>query len=421
MSRADLERHDLSRRALQRLTQPSPALYLDEHFERLAQLYHPASRPDGYIPLCVAENRLVWDLLAPVVRAPRDVPAEAMDYDVMIGSLGFREALSELLATRVLKRRFDPENIAVLAGAGSVLEILFWALADPGDGVLVPTPSYAGFWLDLEGRDDLRIAPVHTRLEDGFRLTPELLDRALATSERPIRALLFTSPNNPLGAVYGRDDLEPIVCWAEERGVHLVFDEIYALSVFGDRPFVSVAELRPELGDRIHIVWGFSKDFAAGGLRCGVLVSENRGVLDTVSSLAYWACCSGDTQVLLREIITDAELMRHYVSEMPRRLGASYRRVASVLEEHHIPFVPSEAGLFLIVDARRFLDEPSWEAEDRLWRRLLDEVNVNLTPGASLRAAQPGLFRLCFASVEPAVAELGVRRVAAVLGASGAG
>ena len=49
--------------------------------------------------------------------------------------------------------------------------------------------------------------------------------------------------------------------WAESAGVHLVFDEIYALSVFGEAPFQSVASLRPELGPRVHIVWAFSKDF----------------------------------------------------------------------------------------------------------------------------------------------------------------
>ena len=117
-----------------------------------------------------------------------------------------------------LGREFPPHQISVLAGAGSVLEILFHVLADPGDGVLVPTPSYAGFWMDLELRDQLTIVPVHCSSADGFRLTPERLDRAVAEAGRPVKALLFTSPNNPLGTVYSADEIDEILDWAESEG-----------------------------------------------------------------------------------------------------------------------------------------------------------------------------------------------------------
>ena len=127
------------------------------------------------------------------------------------------------------------EQVAVLAGAGSVLEILFHALADPGDGVLVPTPSYAGFWPDLETRDELSIVPVHCPSDDGFRITVGRLEQARRAAGRPVRALLFTSPSNPMGTVFEPADLAGVLAWAEEVGIHVVFDEVYALSVFGDR------------------------------------------------------------------------------------------------------------------------------------------------------------------------------------------
>ncbi len=239
----------------------------------------------GYTPLCVAENRLVWDLLEPRMTAARAVPHEALCYDHMIGSQGFRKQLAVFMGRCFLGRVFDLTQIAVLAGAGSVLEILFYVLGDPGDGVLVPTPSYAGFWLDLETRDQLSIIPVHGRSDDRFRLTPELLDKAVATAKRPVRALLFTSPNNPLGRVYSRDEVLEVLDWAEGAGIHIIFDEIFALSVFGDRTFTSCAELHPQLGDGVHIVWAFSKDFGASGLRCGVLVSENRQLMEAVDAI----------------------------------------------------------------------------------------------------------------------------------------
>src|SRR5690606_9617068 len=127
----------------------------------------------------------------------------------------------------------------VVAGAGAVLELLFFAICDPGDGVLVPTPSYAGFWADLETRDELTIVPVHRQSADEFRLTTEALDRALAEAGRPVKALLLTTPDNPLGRVYSAAELNEILAWAERAEIHVVVDEVYALSVFGRRAFVS--------------------------------------------------------------------------------------------------------------------------------------------------------------------------------------
>jgi aspartate/methionine/tyrosine aminotransferase len=405
----------LSQRGQELVSRPPSAEYLREHFAHSAQGFDASARPDGYIALCIAENRLVWDLLQPKVTAGRDVPARALGYDAMIGAWPFREQLARFLARRVLGRAVEPRHLAVLAGAGSVLEILFHALADPGDGVLIPTPSYAGFWPDLETRDGLTIVPVHCDSAEGFRLTTGQLDRALAGAGRPVRALLFTSPNNPLGTVYTREELEEILAWAERARIHVVFDEVYALSVFGERAFVSSATLRPRLGERVHIVWAFSKDFAASGLRCGVLVSENEAVIAAVDALAYWACCSGDTQFVLGEMISDDAWVDRYAAEMQSRLGSAYIATTSALAEEGIPFLPAEAGFFFLCDLRAFLAAPSWEAERALWRRLLEEAGVNLTPGSACRVNEPGFMRLCFAGVAPETAVLAVRRIGKAL------
>ncbi len=389
--------------------------YLHAHFARVEDAYCADSNPGGYIPLCIAENRLVWDLLEPKLRGPRDLPHGAICYDSMVGSLDFRQKLADFMGRRVLGRTFDADQIAVLAGAGSVLEILFYVLCDAGDGVLVPTPSYAGFWADLETRDELSIVPVHGSSADDFRITPAVLDRAVADADRPIRALLFTTPNNPLGTVYTEGELGEIRDWAERAGVHVVFDEIYALSVFGQQPFVSVATLRDQLGPFVHIVWAFSKDFGASGLRCGVLVSENERVIRSVDALAYWSCCSGHTQVLLSEMIADEAWVENYIPTMQGRLRDAYETVAAALREAGIPFLSASAGFFMVCDFREFLAEPTWEEEEALWNRLLNEANVNLTPGSACRNAEPGFLRLCFAGVSPEEAVVAVQRMRAVL------
>jgi len=405
----------LSRRGEALASSPPMPSYLVEHFARSSQPYHAEDSPSGYIPMCIAENTLVWDLIKPMVNRDRCVPPAAFGYGEMVGSEGFREALAVFLGEWVFGREVLSEQIVALAGAGSVLEILFHALADEGEGVLVPTPSYAGFWMDLETRDGLTLVPVHGLADEGFRVSPIELEAALQAATVPVRALLFTSPNNPLGAVYGPDELEVILAWAQSHEIHVVMDEVYALSVHGERPFTSAAALARSLGDRVHIVWAFSKDFAASGLRCGVLITENERVRAAVSGLAYWSCVSGDTQHLLTQWLSDEAWLAHYVGTMRLRLKEAYDLVTARLDDAGVPYLSAEAGFFLVVDLRAWLTAPTWEAEELLWRRLLDEANLNLTPGAAMRGVEPGLFRLCFASVPSSTLAVALDRLGEVL------
>jgi len=411
-----LDTRSLSQRAQGLLAGGAVPEYLVRHFEGLSDACDLSTNPDGYIGLCEAENRLVTEMVADRLdRAPR-APSSVLGYDAMTGSLRFREQLVRFMGRTFLGREFDPQQISALAGAGSVLEILFYALGDPGDGVLVPTPSYAGFWLDLELRNGLTIVPVHRSSDDDFQLTPELLDRALAGAERPIKALLFTSPDNPLGTVPSADEIGQVLAWAEDHDLHVVFDEIYALSVFGERRFTSCAELRPSLGERVHIVWAFSKDFGASGLRCGVLVSENRAVNAAVDALAYWACCSGHTQYLLGDLISDEAWIDSYIDSMRELLRGAHARLTAALDEGGIRHLPAEAGVFVLLDLRQYLAEPTWEAEHALWISILEQARVNLTPGAACRVGEPGFFRLCYAAQSPETVEAAVRRIVRILG-----
>ncbi len=391
--------------------------YLVAHFERVDDLWSPAN-PDGYIPMAIAENKLVWDLLEPRLTAPRAVPQSALEYDDMIGSRRLRSQVAAFVGERIVGRMVAPEQVAVLGGSGSVLELLFYAIADPGESVLVPTPSYTGFWADLETRNELHIVPVHATSGDGFALSIDHFEAAYAAAPTPVRALLYTSPSNPLGRVYSAGELEEVLGWAESKGIHLVLDELFALSVFGETSFVSGTSLRPVLGEQVHLVWAVSKDLAASGLRCGVLVTENQAVMQAVDGLAYWACVSGDTQHLVGELLSDREWMDGFLAENRRRLGAAYRAATETLADAGIPFLPADAGFFFLIDVRPFLPEVTWEAEEELWRRILEEANVNLTPGAACRNGEPGFMRLVFAAAPPAAVREAVGRLRGVLGSS---
>jgi aspartate/methionine/tyrosine aminotransferase len=406
----------ISSRARRILEHNPPPEYITERMARAHRAWTPED-PSGYIDLSTAENKLMWDVIGPRMAAIENVPHRVMHYDEGIGNLEFRRRISKFLGPVHDGTVHDPARISVLAGAGAALEAVFYALCDPGDGVLVPTPSYAGFWMDIESRDEAKLIPVHTAAEDGFRLTPDLLDDAIAGAGRPVKALLVTSPNNPLGTVLDEDHVAELIDWANRADLHVVFDELYSLSVFDGSRFRSAAAVSRPLPDHVHIIWAFSKDFAASGLRCGVLITGNPELRASVRSQSVGASCSGDTQYRLAELIADDAWTVEYVRTMRQRLAASHDTAVTHVEAAGIRRFGGGAGHFFLIDLRPYLPEATFAAERELWREILDDADVNLTPGAACRISEPGFFRLCFAWNPREAIGQGVDRIARVLAA----
>ncbi len=402
----------ISQRTGRRLISAMPT-YLTEHMARAAEQYHPLDRPGGYIGLAVAENKLMTDWLEPRFSTARTVPVSALAYGDMAGSERFRNSVARFLSTRLTGTPLSADHIVTMAGAGAILEALFNVLADPGESVLVPTPSYSGFWPDLRARAELQIVEVPT--DPWGSLTTDDLDRALAGAATPVRALLLCSPDNPTGRIHTADRLAEIVEWCRRNRLHLVSDEIYGLSVHGEGPFTSIAAVA-EPGDDIHIVWAVSKDLALSGLRAGVLISTNRAVLDAMRVQAAWGAVSGDTQVMLADLLDDTDWTTGFLAESTLRLGRSHHLTVDALDGLGVATIPAQAGFFVLADMREFLPDSTWEAETDLWRRILDGAGVNLTPGAACRIREPGFMRICFAAVDPGYLAVGLDRLADVLG-----
>ena len=345
--------HSLSNRGRSLITDSPMAPYIKAHFEY--SIDADPGDPDRYIGLCVAENLLMWDVLETQVNMNRHVQAPSVAYGDMIGSQALREQIARFGSKHLWGRSVMPENVVTMAGAGSVLETLFYAICEPGEGVLVPTPSYVGFWADLETRDELNVIPIHTSSATGFRLTPDLLESSFQGAVVPVKALMLTNPDNPTGRIMESEDVDAAISWARSHGLHIIVNNIYALSVHSNSSYTPTASIIGDLANDVHEVWGFSKDFAMSGVRCGVLTTCNQDVLDSVAELAYWSAVSGDTQHLLVNMLSDDAWTGDFVAKMQLRLKESYNATTSALEAAHIPYVAGDAGLFLLGDFR-----PSW-------------------------------------------------------------
>ncbi|QFZ17892.1 aminotransferase class I/II-fold pyridoxal phosphate-dependent enzyme [Saccharothrix syringae] len=388
------------------------------HFAAEADRFHPEENPRGYVNLGTAENRLGWDLLEPLLTGTRRRRPEHAHYGLPHGTPELREAVARLLGGP-WRTAVDPEDLVVTAGATAALDIAATTACDPGDVILVPAPYYSAFDTDLTGRSGARLVPVPTDPGAGFALDPDAVERALAGLRRDgatVRAVAITSPTNPQGTTHPPAVLRDLLRLAAAHDLDVISDEVYAHSVFGPEPFTGVLDPDvlggvPEFDpDRLHVVWGFAKDFGLSGLKVGVLRTSG-APRAAARALAYFATVSTDTQALLADLLADRDGVARLLAENRRRLLRSYTHTTARLTEHGIGYLPATAGFSIWLDLRDRLAEPTFTAERRLWRHVLDQGRVNVLPGGAFASPEPGWFRLCHA-VDAALVATGVARVA---------
>ncbi|XP_078395242.1 1-aminocyclopropane-1-carboxylate synthase-like protein 1 isoform X3 [Cetorhinus maximus] len=136
--------------------------------------------------------------------------------------------------------------------------------------------------------------------------------------------------------------------------LHVIMHEIYMLSVYDDLDFGSILSLNPPDSERIHFMWGFSKDFAMCGIRVAVLHTRNREIRSALNQLAGFHGCPGPIQFVLSQLIADREwIEKTFLSTSRRRLREAHHIIVDGLAALGIPVLRSSAGLFVWADFRK--------------------------------------------------------------------
>jgi len=190
-----------------------------------------------------------------------DVDLVAYDPDPR-GLAAAREAIAADYARR--RVTVPADRILLTASSSESYAHLFKVLCDPGDGVLVPVPSYPLFD-HLAGLEGIRVVPYRLEYHDGWHLDVDELARCL---DDRIRAVLVVSPNNPTGSMLRRDDVDRLAALCGERQLALIGDEVFAdypLDATSSRA-VSVIEQRTALAISLG---GLSKSAGLPQLKLG--------------------------------------------------------------------------------------------------------------------------------------------------------
>jgi len=165
--------------------------------------------------------------------------------------------------------QYTPAQVVVSNGAKHALHNAFFTVLNPCDEVIIPAP----FWVSYAELVKLSGAVpviVPTEESQNFKISAEQLEKAISPKTR---ILLLCSPSNPTGAVYCRNELEPIADVVLKHDLCVIADEIYDKLIYSNNEFVSFPTLRAGLQDRTILINGVSKTYAMTGWRIGWTLS----------------------------------------------------------------------------------------------------------------------------------------------------
>jgi len=313
-------------------------------------------------------------------------------------SLGLRE-LREAIAEdhhRRYRVTVSPDQIVVTSGTSPAMLLIFSAICEPGDEVILPDPHYACYpnFLRYVGAVPrfFRISEDEGYQYDLSRIEP-LLSRRTA-------AVIVNSPANPTGAV-----LEPgLLAELADLGPYVVSDEIYNGLVYADAREHSILEFT----DRAFVLNGFSKRYAMTGWRLGYAIVPPQFVQAIqVMQQNFFICAADFVQragiAALESAEPDVERMR---AEYARRRDVLLRRLNRLgLDVQYEP----QGAFYVLVSVEQIARDSL-----ALSRQLLHEAGVAVTPGIDFGSNAEGHLRFSYAS-SIANIERGMKRLAAYL------
>ena len=260
--------------------------------------------------------------------AKRAIDQNQSYYTGMSGLMTLRQAASDFVREKY-QLDYNPENeILVTIGATEALSATLTAILEEGDKVLLPAPAYPGYEpiVNLVGAEIVEIDTT----ENGFVLTPEMLEKAILEQGDKLKAVILNYPANPTGITYSREQLEALADVLHKYEVFVVCDEVYSELTYTGENHVSLGTM---LRDQAIIINGLSKSHAMTGWRLGFIFAPANFTAQLIKSHQYLVTAANTmAQHAAVEALTagkdDAEPMkkeyiqrRDYIIEKMTNLG----------------------------------------------------------------------------------------------------
>ncbi len=282
---------------------------------------------------------------------------------------------------------YAPNQIIVSNGAKHSLFNLFQVTINEGDEVIIPSPYWVTY-PELVMYSGGKVVEIETDDTSGFKITPEQLKSAITPKTK---MLVLTTPSNPTGSVYSKEELEALADVLKGTDVLVASDEMYEKLVY-DGEFTSAAAISEDMYNRTITINGLSKSVAMTGWRFGYLAAKDTELIKAMKKLQSQST-SNICSITQKAAITGLDGSADKEIEMMRQAFASRRDEAVKLlnEIDGISVVKPDGAFYLFVNIKD-IEKDSLKFS----KALLEETGVAVVPGLGFGA--DGYFRFSFAT-----------------------
>ena len=297
---------------------------------------------------------------------------------------------------------YTADQILTNNGAKHSLFNLFQAVIDDGDEVIIPAPYWVTYPELVKYSGGVSVI-IDTSDESGFKITPEQLKEAITPKTK---MLVLTSPSNPTGAVYSKEELEALAEVLKDTNIIVASDEMYEKLVFGDTKFVATASISEDMFNRTITINGLSKSAAMTGWRFGYLASANRELISVMNKLQSQSTSNINSLTQSAAIVglngtIDAEIEAMRIA-FESRCNEAVDLFNAV---DGLSVVKPNGAFYLFVNIKEVSNDSMQFCKD-----LLEDQGVAVVPGVGF--GSEGYFRFSFATDIETI-RTGIKRIEA--------
>ncbi len=294
---------------------------------------------------------------------------------------------------------YKPSQIIASNGAKHSLFNIMQALVEEGDEVIIPSPYWVTY-PELVTYSGGKSVIIETEDTDGFKITPDQLKAAITEKTK---ILILTTPSNPTGAVYTKEELQALGEVLKGTDIFVVSDEMYEKLVY-DGEFTAVASVSDDMFKRTITVNGLSKSVAMTGWRFGYLASPNDELIAAMKKLQSQST-SNINSITQKAAIAGLDGRADADIEMMRQAFQKRRDIAVALfnEDENLSVLSPAGAFYLFINIKKISNDSMQFCKD-----LLSEKGIAVVPGVGF--GSEGYFRFSFATSEEQIRE-GIARI----------
>ncbi len=292
---------------------------------------------------------------------------------------------------REYQLRYQPKQVIVTDGAKYALYLLFQAILNVGDEVIIPVPYWVSYGEQVKLAEGKPVFVSSTQ-EQSFKVSVAQLE-AVRTDKT--KAIILNSPSNPTGVIYKEEELRQIGEWAVAHNILIIADDIYGRLVYNGHRFTPIATISEAIRQQTIIINGVSKTYAMTGWRIGFAVGDEK-IIQAMTQLASQSTSNpvAVSQYAAIEALTgEQSVVEDMRQAFEKRLNHIYPKVAAL---PGVSLIKPEGAFYLFPNVKKTLEICGYDNVTNWVEDLLQEAHVALVTGEGFGA--PEHVRMSYAT-----------------------